>query len=100
MAIVYGPHAEARSLGFINLTQERHAFRARPFTEFMRMVRNELKGRYGDAMPLSARVGNTFERAMMEGADLETWIGEGLVDLLVLQHRDPGHLQCFLRPAR
>lgn len=65
--------------------------RAESFTEFIRMVRELLRARCGDAMQLSARVGNTFERALFEGVDLAVWIQEKLVDLLVLQHRPPAN---------
>lgn len=79
---------------------EWHAFRARPFTEFMRMVRTALRHRYGDDVFLTARVGNTFDQAMYEGADLRAWIEEDLVDQLVLQHRDPANpLAADTRPV-
>jgi len=64
-------------------------FRAEPFTEFVRAVRAELRGRYGDDMPLFARVANTFDRAIYDGCDLPAWFAEGLVDVLLLQHRGP-----------
>ena len=70
-----------------------HKFRAESFTEFIRMVRALLMERHGDSVKLSARVGNTFERALFEGADLAAWIEEKLVDLLVLQHRAPANPQ-------
>jgi len=66
-------------------------FRAEHFSEFMRMVRELLRERYGDAMQLSARVGNTFDQALVEGVNLKTWIAEGLVDQLILQHRSPAN---------
>lgn len=70
---------------------EWHKFRAEPFTEFMRMVRKLLTDRYGDHVKLSARVGNTFEQSLFEGADLAVWAEEKLIDLLVLQHRAPAN---------
>ena len=64
-------------------------FRAQPFTEFMRSVRGLVRELTGGAVYLTARVANTFERAMFDGADLRVWIEEGLVDQLLLQHREP-----------
>ena len=69
------------------------ALKAECFTEFMRAVRLVLQNRYAGAMPLSVRVGNTFEQAMLEGCDLAAWIREKLVDLLILQHREPANPQ-------
>lgn len=75
------------------------AFRAEPFTEFMRMVRAVVKERCGDDVLLSARVGNTWEQALVEGCDLRTWIDERLVDMFVLQHRPPANpLEADTRP--
>ena len=66
-------------------------FRVRPFTEYMRTVRSLLRERYGREVALSARVGNTWTRAMLEGANLKQWIDERLVDQLILQHRPPAN---------
>ncbi len=61
-------------------------FRAQPFTQFVKLVRAELQTRYGDAVQLSARIGNTLEVALFDGADVASWLDEKLVDLLLLQH--------------
>jgi len=75
------------------------AYRAESFTEFMRSVRKLLTDRFGSKVFLTARVSNTFERAMCDGADLKTWMEEGLVDQLVLQHRLPANpLEADSRP--
>jgi hypothetical protein len=64
-------------------------FRAEYFTQFMREVRCELQTRYGDRVLLSARVANSTERALQDGADLRVWLREGLIDRYLLQHRPP-----------
>jgi hypothetical protein len=74
-------------------------FRAQHFTQWMREVRMLLKERYGDAMELSARVANTFDRALLDGCDLKVWLDEGLVDTLILQHRPPANpMETDIRP--
>ena len=78
---------------------EWHKFRAAPFTDFMRSVRALLSERYGKGVGLTARVANTYERAMLDGADLKTWFAEGIVDQVVLQHRPPANpLEADSRP--
>jgi len=66
-------------------------FRSAPFTEFMRMVRAELRSRYGDRVALYARVANGFDRALLDGVDLPAWFEQKLVDVLILQHRPPAN---------
>ncbi len=64
--------------------------RAEYFTMFLREVRKELSRRHGPEFPLAARVGNTFQQALLEGADIARWLEEGLVGMLVLNHRAEG----------
>jgi len=70
---------------------EWHAFRAAPFTEFMRSVRLMLSERCGDEVLLTSRVANSYERAMFDGADLDMWFRDGIVDEVVIQHRSPAN---------
>jgi len=61
-----------------------HAFRARYFTKFMRSIKKLRTGLKWDK-PLVARVGGSLESALHEGADLDAWIKEGLVDILICE---------------
>jgi len=60
------------------------AFRARPFTAFMRNVK-KLKEKLGKRYPTAVRTERTFLECLREGADLRVWFDEGLVDILILE---------------
>jgi hypothetical protein len=59
-------------------------FRARHFTTFMRSVKRE-KERLGKKYPTAVRTEKTLLECLREGADLEVWFKEGLVDILILE---------------
>ena len=59
-------------------------FRARYFTMFMRSVK-KLKAQLGKKYPTAVRTERTFLECMREGADLQAWFDERLVDILILE---------------
>ncbi|MHC4886063.1 MAG: glycoside hydrolase family 10 protein [Planctomycetota bacterium] len=72
-------------------------FRAEHFTKFMRSVK-KAKAAQGHAYPTVARVGSNFTECLLEGVDLQVWLKEGLVDVLMLEeHHNPSYA-CDYRP--
>jgi hypothetical protein len=66
-------------------------FRAAPFTQWMRRVRDLLRRRLGPRVTLSARVANSADRALVDGAELDIWMTERLVDELLLESGTERH---------
>jgi hypothetical protein len=62
-------------------------FRARWFTEFMRALK-KTKQALGKRCPTVVRTGMTFMDCLREGADLEVWFKERLVDVLILEKEE------------
>ena len=74
-------------------------FRAGYMTEFMRQARAEVDAaskRKGKVLGLSVRIDQT--KHLLHGCDVETWIKEGLVDILVVAQYGKGGYELDLRP--
>jgi len=59
-------------------------FRAGYFTNFMRGLK-KAKRALGRKYPTVVRTAQTFGECLREGADIEAWLDEGLVDVLILE---------------
>ena len=74
-------------------------FRAGYMTEFMRRARAEVDAagrRKGKALGLSVRIDQ--KKRLLHGCDVETWVKEGLVDILVIAQYGKGGYELELRP--
>jgi hypothetical protein len=74
------------------LLEEWLRFRASFFTQWMRRVRAVLDQARAGATKLSARVGNSMSRALQDGAELDVWFREKLVDEIMFESGTERHL--------